>query len=96
MVRPDFAKWRQTPEDIYQLSLRAAHERSRERFQALYAIGAGRCSATEWAQEFGRRAQTVMGWVHVYNAQGPEGVHYKRSGGRTPFLRQRSETGLST
>lgn len=96
MVRPDIAKWGQTPEDLYQLSLHAAHARSRERFQALYAIGAERCSASAWAEEFGRRAQTVMGWVHLYNAQGPESMHYKRTGGRTPLLRRRNETRLST
>lgn len=90
MVRPDFARWGQTPQDIYQLSLHAAHACSRERFQALYAIGAGNVSATVWAQEHGRRAQTVMGWVHRYNAQGPEGVQYRRTGGRSPLLRRRS------
>jgi len=39
MVRPNFAKWDQRPEDIRQLSLKAPHARTRERFQALYAIG---------------------------------------------------------
>jgi hypothetical protein len=27
----------------------------------------------------------VMGWVHVYNAQGPAGLAYRRTGGRPPF-----------
>ena len=92
MVRPDFAKWGQTPADIYQLSLQAAHVRSRERFQALYAIGVCGVSATAWAQEHGRKAQTVMGWVHRYNAQGPAGVHYRRTGGRAPLLRRRNKS----
>jgi transposase len=94
MVRPDFAQWEQAPDDIYQLSLHAGHARSRERFQALYAIGVHGVSATAWAQEHGRRAQTVMGWVHRYNAKGPEGVLYRRTGGRTPLLRSRSKTPL--
>lgn len=92
MVRPDFAKWGQTPADIYQLSLHAAHARSRERFQALYAMGVRGVSATAWAHEHGRKAQTVMGWVHLYNAQGPAGVHYRRTGGRSPLLRPHSKS----
>ncbi len=46
MIRPDFAKWGQPPEEIYQLSLKAAHVRSRERFQALYMIGTQQINAT--------------------------------------------------
>ncbi len=86
MLRPDFAKWGQSPTAIYELSLHASHARSRERFQALYAIGTLRCNATQWAAEFGRKNQTVMGWVHLYNEQGPDAVHYQRTGGRTPLL----------
>jgi transposase len=86
MIGPDFAKWGQTPEGIYQLSLKAAHARSRERFQALYMVGTQQVNATEWAQQIGRRNQTVMGWVHQYNEQGPESLNYQRTGGRTPFL----------
>lgn len=92
MVRPDFAKWGQRPDDIYQLSLHAPHVRSRERFQALYAIGSGGTTATAWAKTCGRRAQTVMGWVHGYNAAGPAGVHYRRTGGRTPLFRVHSRS----
>lgn len=86
MLRPDFAKWGQSPNAIYELSLHASHARSRERFQALYAIGTLRCNATQWAAEFGRKNQTVMEWVHLYNEQGPDAVHYQRTGGRTPLL----------
>lgn len=39
MIRPDFAKWGQVPDDIFRLSLEAEHPRSRERFQALNLIG---------------------------------------------------------
>lgn len=50
MIRPDFAKWGQTPEEIYRLSLEAEHARSRERFQALYMIGTHQTNATQWAE----------------------------------------------
>jgi hypothetical protein len=86
MLRPDFAKWGQTPEAIRQLSLNAVHPRSRERFQALYLIGTGQTNATRWAQQIKRDDQTVMGWIHDYNAEGPDAVLYKHSGGHPPFL----------
>jgi len=96
MIRPDFAKWGQTPEEIYQLSLRAAHARSRERLQALYMIGTQPINATEWAQQIRRRNQTVMGWVHQYNEQGPESLHYRRTGGRPPLFASHKKTRSST
>jgi len=86
MVRPDFAKWGQTPQDILKLSVEAPHKRTRERFQALYMIGTGQKNATQWAQEIGRQDVTVHNWVHSYNGQGPAGLAYRHSGGRTPFL----------
>jgi transposase len=92
MIRPDFAKWGQTPEEIYQLSLKAPHARSRERFQALYMIGTQSINATEWAQQIGRRNQTVMEWVHKYNEQGAASLHYQRTGGRPPFLASHKKT----
>ncbi|MCB9433912.1 MAG: hypothetical protein H6668_18235 [Ardenticatenaceae bacterium] len=48
----------------------AEHPRSRERFQALYEIGSQHTNATQWARAIGRDDQTVMGWVHRYNAEG--------------------------
>jgi hypothetical protein len=27
----------------------------------------------------------VMGWLHTYNAQGPDALVYRRTGGRRPF-----------
>jgi transposase len=92
MIRPDFAKWGQTPEEIYQLSLKAAHARSRERFQALYMIGTQPINATEWAKQIGRRNQTVMDWVHKYNEQGPQILHYQRTGGPTPLFASHKKT----
>ena len=86
MIRPDFEKWGQSAQEILKLSLEAKHKRTRERFQALYMIGTGQTNATQWAQEIGRQNVTVMNWVHTYNEQGPTGLIYRRSGGRTPLL----------
>lgn len=95
MLRPDYTKWNQTLEELLQLSLEANHPRSRERYLALYMIGSGQMNATQWAAESGRENQTVMGWVHCYNAAGPAGVAYQHSGGRTPFLPKMSKPPLS-
>lgn len=95
MIRPNFAKWGQTPEEIRQLSLTAQHVRSRERFQALYMIGTQQYNATEWAQQIERKNQTVMSWVHKYNQAGPESLYYQRTGGPAPLLPKPSETKLS-
>jgi hypothetical protein len=88
MLRPDFSKWGQTPQEIRQLSITAAHPRSRERFQALYLIGTGQTNASRLANEIKRDDQTVMGWIHLYNAEGSDALLYKRTGGRSPFLPQ--------
>ena len=95
MIRPDFAKWGQSPEEIYQLSLKAAHARSRERFQALYMIGTQQINATEWAKQIGRKNHTVMGWVHKYNAAGPERLSYRRTGGHPPLFRKKRKKASS-
>lgn len=89
MLRPDFNKWNQTPEDMRQLSIKAEHPRSRERFQALYRIGIGQTNSSRLAKEIKRDDQTVMGWVHRYNDEGPDALLYKRTGGRPPFLTRR-------
>ena len=86
MVRPELAQWHQTLPDLQQWAVEAAHYRSRERFQALYMIASQHRNASEWARQIGRQAQTVMNWVHSYNASGPAALHYERSGGRPPFL----------
>jgi transposase len=41
--------------------------------------------ATQVALRTGRRAQTIMGWVHAYNERGPEALAFRRTGGRPPF-----------
>ena len=86
MVRPNLEKWNQTVEDIRRLSLEAEHPRSRERFQALYIISSTPKNASQWARQTHRQKQTVLKWVHRYNADGPERLHYQPSGGQQPAL----------
>src|SRR5436190_21609500 len=62
----------------------APHARTRERALALYDIAQGSC-ATRVAGRTGRHPQTVMGWGHTYNAQGPDALGFRRAGGRPPF-----------
>lgn len=85
MLRVDYWRWDQSVADLRHLALTAAHRRSRERFLALHEIAQGSC-ATAVAARTGRRAQTVMGWLHAYNEHGPEALTYQRSGGRPPFV----------
>jgi hypothetical protein len=84
VLRVDHERWDQTVADLRHLALNATHPRSSERFLALHEIAQGRC-ATAVAERTGRRAQTVMGWLHAYNEHGPEALPYQRSGGRPPF-----------
>jgi transposase len=86
MVRVEMAQWGQTPDDLRRASVHATHRRSRERFQALYLIASGRFNATTCAAHIGRQDETVLGWVHRYNAQGPDGLTDRRTGGRAPLL----------
>ena len=104
MVRPDLKTWGQTPADLRRLSVHAQHRRSRERFLALYMIATQQTNATTWTAHIGRKKDTVPGsspgqalsWVHRYNLSGPEGVAYRRTGGRRPFLPKRNSTSSST
>lgn len=86
MIRPEFGKWGQSVEELRRLALESEHSRTRERFLALYMIATGLLNASQWAQKIGRHVDTVLGWVHRYNEQGPEAMLYRRSGGRVPFL----------
>src|SRR4051812_17958910 len=70
VLRVDCARWGQTPEDLRHLALSAPHARTRERALALFDITQHRC-ATQAAVRTGRRAHTVMEWVHAYNQGGP-------------------------
>ena len=84
MLRVDYARWGQTPEDLRHLAVSAPHARTRERALALVDITQHRC-ATQVAMRTGRRAHTVMDWVHAYNQGGPDALAF-RTGGRRPFL----------
>jgi len=85
VLRVDYARWGQTPEDLRHLALSAPHARTRERALALFDITQHRC-ATQVAVRTGRRAHTVISWVHAYNAQGPDALTFRRTGGRRPFF----------
>src|SRR5215210_1645497 len=85
VLRVDYARWGQSPQDLRSLALSAPHARTRERALALFEITQGRC-ATRLAGRTGRHPQTVMGWVHAYNVQGPDALAFRRTGGRRPFL----------
>ncbi len=87
MLRVEYAHWGQSPEDLRRLAMSTPHARTRERALALYEITQGSC-ATRVAARIGRHPQTVMGWVHAYNAQGPGTLAFRRTGGRPPFARR--------
>ncbi len=91
MLHVDYDRWGQTPEDLRQLATGAAHQRTRERFLALYEVTQASC-ATQVAARTRRHPQTVMEWLHLYNTRGPEALTFRRSGGRPPFA-QRSRPG---
>src|SRR5215217_5544464 len=93
VLRVDYARWGQTPEDLRHLALSAPHARTRERALALFDITQHRC-ATQVAMRTGRRAHTVLGWVHAYNAQGPDALAFRRTGGRRPFFCPQREAEL--
>jgi transposase len=88
MIRPDTAKWQQTPDDLLRLATDSAHPRTRERFLALFQIATQQTNATQWAERIGRCDECVMSWVHAYNARGPEAMIYRRTGGAAPLLRR--------
>ena len=85
MLKIDYSKWNQTPQNLRQLALVAVHPRTRERYLALYEISQGK-SATQVSVEIGRRAHTVIDWVHHYNIQGKEALVYHRTGGKRPLF----------
>jgi transposase len=85
VIRVEYARWGQTPEDVRHLALSAPHARTRERALALFDITQHRC-ATQVAGRTGRRAHTVMDWVHAYNQGGPAALAVRRTGGRRPFF----------
>lgn len=94
MVWPDFGKWQQSRDEIRRLALEAEHARSRERFQALYEIGSERYNASGWAKMIGRQHETVLGWVHKYNNEGPNGLLYRQSGGRSALFSESEQQAI--
>ncbi len=86
MLFIDHVRWGQTPEDLRRLATSAPHRRTRERFLALYDITQESRGASHVALRTGRHPQTVMGWLHAYNAHGPDALAYRRTGGRPPFV----------
>ena len=100
MLHVDYDRWGQTPEDLRQLATSAAHQRTRERFLALYRerflalyeVTQASC-ATQVAARTQRHPQTVMEWLHLYNAGGPEALTFRRTGGRRPLFAPRSRPG---
>jgi transposase len=88
MLKVDTQTWAQSPEVLREQALTAEHPRSRERFMGLYEISTGK-SATQVGQETGRNPQTVMEWVHRYNASGPNALMYRHTGGHPPLCQRR-------
>lgn len=85
MLRPAIEAWDQSVDDLRRLAIDASHPRTRERFQALFMIASGTANASVWAKRTGREDGTVLSWVHLYNAAGPQAMAYRRTGGPPPF-----------
>ena len=85
VLRVDYARWGQSPEDLRHLAVSAPHARTRERALALFDITQHSC-AIQVAGRTGRRAHTVMDWVHAYNQGGPAALAFRRTGGRRPLF----------
>ncbi len=77
MLRVDHARWGQTAEDLRRLATTAPHQRTRERFLALHEVTQESC-ATRVATRTRRHPQTVMEWLHLYNARGPGALAYRK------------------
>src|SRR3982750_2498175 len=84
VLRVDYARWGQTPEDLRHLALSAPHARTRERALALFDITHHSC-ATQVAGRTARRAHPVIRWVHADNQGGPAALAFRRTGGRRPL-----------
>ena len=84
MLKVERERWGQSIEALRELSLKASHARTRERFMALYEICCGH-NATQVGCQTNRNPQTVMAWVHRYNTSGPEALIYRHTGGHPPL-----------
>lgn len=96
MIKVECETWEQSVRELQELALHAPHPRTRERFLALFLMVSEGICAREVARRTGRVEETVQDWVHKYNAQGPEALTYRRSGGRRPFALQNKPPGSST
>jgi hypothetical protein len=86
MLTLDFAKWDQSADDLRQEAMNAPHPRTRERFLALYDLACQGQGASAVARATGRHLQTLIRWVHRYNASGPLALTFEHTGGVSPFL----------
>jgi len=84
MLTVNTERWQQDAESLREQGHRAEHQRTRERFMALYEIAQGD-NATQVGLNTTRNPQTVMAWVHRYNQLGPKAMRYRRSGGHPPL-----------
>src|SRR5215213_4825200 len=89
VLRVDYARWGQSPENLRSLAVSAPHARMRERALALFEITQGRC-ATRLAERTGRHPQTVMGLptgdqVAMFGGEAP-----LRAGVECPFPTRRA------
>jgi transposase len=84
MLHVDCARWGQAPEDLRRLATSALHQRTRERFLALYEVTQENC-ATRVAARTRRHPQTVMEWLHRYNMRGPKALADQRTGSHALF-----------
>ena len=87
MLRPDLAKWTQSPNDLQRMAVHAEHSRTRERCLALHRIVVEGASATQVSLDLGRHPRWGMRWVRRYNEGGPQTLEYRRTGGRRPLFR---------
>lgn len=86
MVRPDLQKWSVSTQLLAELSITAAHPRTRERLLALLLLSQGaayRCPS-QLCATLGRDVHTVLQWMHDFNARGLSALVYRHSGGSPP------------
>lgn len=88
MLKVNYQQWKQSVEQLRDLTVTAAHPRTRERFLALYEICLGK-SATRVGRETQRNPQTIMDWVHRYNRSGPDALIFRHTGGHPPLCLHR-------
>lgn len=86
MVRPDLHKGSVSMQTLAELSISAAHPRTRERILALLLLSQGspyRCPS-QLCATLGRDVHTVHKWVHDFNARGLPALMYRHTGGSPP------------